>query len=54
MGTVRDWPTFFRKQVDLGYNAFHLAPIQETGFSKSYYSIHDHTLLASDVFSGNK
>ena len=28
MGTVREWPTFFRNQIDLGYNAFHFAPIQ--------------------------
>jgi len=40
--------------MDLGYNAFHFAPIQQTGESKSYYSLKDHLDLSDDLFSGKK
>lgn len=40
--------------MDLGYNAFHLAPVQQTGKSKSYYSLKDHLDLSDDLFEGNK
>lgn len=53
IGTIKDWDAFLRRQTDLGYNAFHFAPIQQTGYSKSYYSIFDQLVLASDIFSGD-
>lgn len=31
IGKSKDWEEFLKNQVSLGYNAFHLAPIQETG-----------------------
>jgi hypothetical protein len=40
--------------MELGYNSFHLAPIQQTGLSKSYYSLKDHLDLSSDIFEGTK
>lgn len=40
--------------MDLGYNSFHLAPIQQTGESKSYYSLKDHLDLSDDLFSGSR
>ncbi len=40
--------------MELGYNSFHFAPIQQTGESKSYYSLKDHLDLSDDLFSGRK
>lgn len=28
IGTIKDWDSFLKRQVELGYNAFHFAPIQ--------------------------
>lgn len=28
IGNWNDWPAFLEKQVGIGYNAFHFAPIQ--------------------------
>lgn len=28
IGTIKDWDSFLERQVELGYNAFHFAPIQ--------------------------
>jgi glycogen debranching enzyme len=39
IGPHTDWEAFFDSQHDLGYNAFHFAPIQQTGASNSYYSL---------------
>ena len=50
IGHHSKWIDFFKKQIELGYNSFHLAPIQKTGKSKSYYSICDHLDLSGDVF----
>lgn len=52
IGAIKEWDAFLKKQVDIGYNAFHLAPIQQTGHSRSYYSISDQLDLCRDVFSG--
>ena len=54
IGHSNKWLNFFKKQKELGYNAFHLAPIQETGASKSYYSLKSHLDLSSDLFTGNR
>jgi hypothetical protein len=51
---VEHWGDFFKKQMELGYNAFHLAPIQETGASNSYYSLKNHLELSDKVFKGTK
>lgn len=50
IGNHTKWINFFKKQMELGYNSFHFAPLQETGISKSYYSLHDQLELSSDVF----
>lgn len=42
IGPVQKWSSFFKRQIELGYNAFHLAPIQKTGESNSYYSLKSH------------
>ena len=42
IGPVDKWASFFRSQMGLGYNAFHLVPIQQTGESNSYYSLKSH------------
>lgn len=42
------------RQHELGYNAFHLAPIQQTGASKSYYSLFSHLDLSEDLFTGTR
>lgn len=39
IGRFEKWKEFFEKQASLGYNSFHLPPIQELGMSRSYYSI---------------
>lgn len=54
IGNYKEWTNFFLRQMDLGYNAFHFAPIQQTGGSKSYYSLKDHLDLSDDLFSGKK
>lgn len=54
IGRYTDWPAFFRAQHAIGYNAFHFAPIQETGASNSYYSIKDQNQLSSLLFDGTK
>lgn len=53
IGPVADWVNFFRSQKALGYNTFHLAPIQQTGASNSYYSLKSHLDLSDFVFSGS-
>lgn len=39
IGLYTEWEAFFEAQQALGYNAFHFAPIQQTGASNSYYSL---------------
>jgi hypothetical protein len=39
IGPYTDWEAFFDSQHEIGYNAFHFAPIQQTGASNSYYSL---------------
>lgn len=39
IGPCTEWEQFFTAQNTLGYNAFHFAPIQQTGASNSYYSL---------------
>lgn len=53
IGPVKEWPAFFKRQMALGYNAFHLAPIQQTGESKSYYSLKSHLDLSDYLFQGS-
>lgn len=54
IGNYKEWTGYFLRQMDLGYNSFHFAPIQQTGNSKSYYSLKDHLDLADDLFTGTK
>jgi glycogen debranching enzyme len=54
IGPVSEWSKFFKKQMNLGYNAFHLAPIQQTGFSNSYYAIKNQLELDDRLFSGKQ
>jgi glycogen debranching enzyme len=53
IGPVKEWPAFFRRQMALGYNAFHLAPIQQNGESNSYYSLKSHLELSDYLFEGS-
>ena len=54
IGRCDSWPAYFRGQQAIGYNAFHFAPIQETGASHSYYSLKNHLELSSMLFDGNR
>ena len=54
IGNYKEWKNYFLRQMELGYNAFHFAPIQQTGQSKSYYSLKDHLDLSDDIFEGTK
>ena len=54
IGPVEKWSEFFKSQIYLGYNTFHLAPIQQTGESNSYYSLKNHLSLSDHVFKGSK
>lgn len=54
IGPVGEWVNFFRSQQAIGYNTFHLAPIQQTGASHSYYSLKSHLELSDQLFSGSK
>ena len=50
IGNYKEWKNYFLRQMELGYNSFHFAPIQQTGQSKSYYSLKDHLDLSDDIF----
>lgn len=50
LGPYNRWKEFFKTQSQLGYNAFHFAPIQELGASSSLYSIKDQLKLSSELF----
>lgn len=50
IGRFEKWKEFFERQVSLGYNAFHLPPIQELGMSRSYYSISNQHELSEELF----
>jgi glycogen debranching enzyme len=52
LGHVDNWIRVIRDQVSIGYNFFHLTPIQVLGGSRSLYCIKDPTRLSSDLFSG--
>ena len=51
---LKEWKNYFIRQMDLGYNSFHFAPIQQTGESKSYYSLKDHLDYSDDIFEGSR
>ena len=53
-GEMNEWTNFFRSQMGLGYNAFHLVPIQQTGESNSYYSLKSHLELSDHLFKGSQ
>ena len=53
IGKLDKWDPFFELQCKNGYNAFHLAPIQELGVSNSQYCIKDHNKLSSEIIDGN-
>jgi hypothetical protein len=49
IGPLENWDGFFRRETERGYNAFHIAPMQELGVSNSYYCIKDHCRLNADL-----
>jgi len=52
IGKIGRWKEFFSAQAKIGYNAFHLTPIQELGISGSLYCLRDQLKLSSEIFSG--
>lgn len=50
MGPFEGWEKCLNEQVNIGYRAFHLCPVQELGPSGSYYAIKDYLKLNPDVF----
>ena len=50
IGKINKWEEFFKDQIANGYNAFHLAPIQELGISNSLYCIKNHCKLSQALF----
>ena len=50
LGVYTRWKEFFKSQTQIGYNAFHFAPIQEMGASQSLYSMKDQLKLSSELF----
>lgn len=52
LGPINRWVDVLKEQKSLGYNLFHLTPIQELGFSRSLYSINDPNKLNSELFIG--
>jgi len=53
LGPIDRWEKVLSHQKALGYNLFHITPIQELGFSNSLYSINDHNKLNSELFPGS-
>lgn len=54
LGPYSRWKDFFKMQANLGYNAFHFAPIQQLGASMSLYSIKDQLSLSKELFPNLK
>ena len=52
LGPLSKWKEALKTQTDLGYNAFHFAPIQKLGKSGSLYSIKNQLKLSKEVRPG--
>ncbi|CAG9319806.1 unnamed protein product [Blepharisma stoltei] len=52
LGPVSRWVEVFQHQRGIGYNLFHLTPIQELGQSQNLYSINDPNKLNPELFPG--
>lgn len=52
LGHVDNWLSILRDQISIGYNFFHITPIQVLGGSKSLYCIKDPTKLSLELFRG--
>ena len=50
LGPFQRWPSVLRQQSRLGYNTFHLTPVQKLGASGNCYCIANHNELSSDIF----
>ena len=50
LGPFQRWPSVLRQQSRLGYNTFHLTPVQKLGTSGNCYCIANHNELSSDIF----
>ncbi|CAD8122387.1 unnamed protein product [Paramecium sonneborni] len=53
LGKFEDYEKQIRSQVELGYEAFHLPPIQQLGQSTSLYAIADQQRLNTDIFGNH-
>ena len=53
LGSINTWAESLRDQQSLGYNFFHITPIQSLGGSQSLYCIKDTTQLNPQIFPGN-
>lgn len=49
LGPLARWKEALKTQTDLGYNAFHFAPIQKLGKSQSLYSIKHQLKLSKEI-----
>lgn len=52
MGPINSWLEIFDDQFSLGYNFFHITPIQVLGGSQSLYCIKEPTNLSDSLFPG--
>lgn len=52
LGHIDLWTSIFTDQISLGYNFFHITPVQELGGSQSLYCIKDPNNLNPVLFSG--
>ena len=48
LGPLKTWKEALKPQTDLGYNAFHFAPVQKLGKSGSLYSIKNQLKLSKE------
>lgn len=52
LGHINNWKSIISDQISLGYNFFHITPVQELGGSHSLYCIKDPNTLNPTLFSG--
>jgi glycogen debranching enzyme len=52
LGPLSTWKEMLKSQTDLGYNAFHFAPVQKLGSSGSLYSIKNQQKLSKEIRLG--
>jgi len=49
MGPLERWEDLIKMQTEIGYNCFHVAPIQKLGFSQSLYALADQLEIAEYI-----